>query len=388
MTVAAERPAPVSLAEPSWYRELPAGTDVHPLGAGLVAVTGHAAVRETLAHPAVLAEHPLKASARVLGPNVLDADGPRHRAFRMLLAPVLAAGRVAEYRSAIMPPLVESLAGQLSGIATDDFYSGYAHLVPYGVVCRLLGVGAGAADDFHRLTRPLAGLLDLPTRETEATHTDTAALLRLIDQHRTAAGSGDSSLLATIERTRDRKGISLTDDEVRATALLFFLAGTETSSAFITSLVYCLARSIFDLRELLDPAVRDAFIDEVLRLHPPVRTVVRFATEDITVQGVDVPRHTAVMISIAAANRDPRVFTHPDRLHIGRETRGAIPFAAGAHACPGAMLAKAEFALLLEALARHCSEIVLRRDERRTTSQSFARPTDFTVEFRARRKED
>jgi cytochrome P450 len=388
VSVTTAETTPALLAEPSWHRRLPAGTDVHVLSAGLVALTGHAAVREVLSHPAVLAEHPLKASARVLGPNVLDADGPRHRAFRALLAPMLAAGRVAEYRATLMPPLVESLTRRLAGTTTDDFYHEYAHLVPYGIVGRLLGVGTESAGTFHRLTRPLASLLDLPTRETAATHTDTAELLRLIEEHRTAAGAGDTSLLATIERTRDRKGISLTDDEVRATALLFFLAGTETSSAFITSLVYRLALDAVDLGDLLDPAAREGFIDEVLRLHPPVQTVIRFATEDVTVQGVRIPRHTAVLICLAAANRDPRVFAHPDRLQPGRAERGAIPFAAGAHACPGAALAKAEFSLLLESLARRCAQLVLVRDRRHTTSQSFARPTDFTVEFRARRKED
>ncbi|MFG1604771.1 cytochrome P450 [Actinoplanes sp. NPDC049265] len=377
-------PPAALLAEPSWYRRLPAGTDVHALGTGLVAVTGHAAVREALTHPAVLAEHPLKASARVLGPNVLDADGPRHRAFRVLMAPILAAGRIAEYRAGLMPPLVRSLADRLAGVTTDDFHGRYAHVVPYGIVGELLGVGTAAAGTFHRLTRPLAGLLDLPTEETDATHTDTAELLRLIERHRTAAGPGDRSLLATIERTRDRKGISLTDDEVRATALLFFLAGTETSSAFITSLVYTLAGGDVPLGELLDPTVRDAFVDEVLRLRPPVQTVVRFATDDVTIAGVPVPRHTAVLISIASANRDPRVFAEPDRLRLGRGERGAIPFAAGAHACPGAPLARAEFGLLLEALAERCSDIVLGPDQHRTTSQSFARPTGFTVEFRAR----
>ncbi|MBT2410989.1 cytochrome P450 [Streptomyces sp. ISL-12] len=372
------------LARPYWYRHLPAGTDVHRLDEGLFAVTGNAAVQEVLAHPLIVAEHPLKASARAFGPNVLDADGPSHRAFRALLAPILSAGRIAEYKRALMPALVRDLVDSIAGVETDTFYDTYAHRVPYGIVCTILGIDASLENRFHRLTRPLARLLDYPTRESDETHANAGELLRLIEEQRAAGAGGAHSLLETIERTRDRKGISLTDSEVRSTALLFFLAGTETSSAFITSLVYCMGRGIFDLAELRDEAVRDAYLEEVLRLYPPVQTIVRFAADDLTVQGVTVPRHSAVLASVAGANRDPRVFAHPDRFETGRSLKGSIPFAVGAHACPGAMLAKTEFSLIVEELLTRCSEVVVTRDGRGMESQSFAHPTDFSVEFRTR----
>jgi cytochrome P450 len=372
------------LSRPYWYRHLPAEADVHRLGEGLFALTGNAVVQEALSHPLIVAEHPLKASARAFGPNVLDADGPRHRAFRGLLAPILSAGRIAQYRQTLMPGLVQSLVDSLAGVETDTFHDSFAHRVPYGIVCTLLGVDDALEDRFHELTRPLARLLDYPTRETDETHANVAELLRLIEEQRAAGTGGGQSLLETIERTRDRKGISLTDGEVRSTAALFFLAGTETSSAFITSLVYCLGRGIFPLDELRDEAARDAYLEEVLRLYPPVQTIVRFASEDLTVRGVEIPRHSAVLASIAGANRDPRVFDHPDRFQPGRSAKGSIPFAVGAHACPGAMLAKAEFSLLVQEIVRRCSEVVITRDRLGMESQSFSRPTDFSVEFRTR----
>ncbi len=384
--VTTESPASI-LSKPYWYRRLPPEADVHRLDDGLFAITGNAAVQEALAHPEIVAEHPLKASARAFGPNVLDADGPSHRAFRALLAPILSAGRIAEYKRTLMPGLIDDLVDSIAGIETGDFYNSFAHRVPYGIVCTILGIDASLENRFHELTRPLARLLDYPTEETDQTHANVAELLRLIEEQRaagTAGTAGTRSLLETIERTRDRKGISLTDSEVRSTALLFFLAGTETSSAFITSLVYCMGRCIFSLDELRDDAVRDDFLEEVLRLYPPVQTIVRFAAEDLTVQGVEVPRHSAVLASIAGANRDPRVFDSPDRFQTGRSRKGSIPFAVGAHACPGAMLAKTEFSLLVERLVARCPDVVITRDRIGTESQSFSHPTDFSVEFRTR----
>ncbi|EST35468.1 cytochrome P450 [Streptomyces roseochromogenus] len=383
MSAAAAAPAAL-LAEPYWFRRLPPDRDVHFLDDGVVAVTGNAAVQEALAHPAIVAEHPLKASARAFGPNVLDADGPEHKAFRALLAPVLSAGRIAEYKQQLMPRLIENLVDDLAGVETSDFYDLYAHKIPYGIVCTILGIDLALEGRFHTLTRPLARLLDYPTVETEATHANTAALLEIIEKQRAAHSGQGSSLLETIERTRNRKGIHLSDSEVRSTALLFFIAGTETSSAYITSLVYCMGRLMLSLDELRDEAVRDAFIEEALRLFPPVQTVVRFAGEDANIGGVTVPRHSAVLASIAGANRDPRLFEHPDRFQIGRGLKGSIPFAAGAHACPGAALAKTEFSLLIQYLTDRFREISVTRDQRRMDSQSFSHPVGFTVQFTPR----
>lgn len=369
------------IREPYWYRLLPPGEDVHPLGDGLIAVTGNEAVHEALTHPAIVAEHPLKASARVLGPNVLDADGPEHRAFRALLAPALSGSRIQDYRRRLMPGLIESLISDLHGMETSRFSEAYAHRVPYGIICAILGIEACLEERLHALTRPLASLLDYPTVETEETHANVAELLAIIEQQRAEGSQAGDSLLETIERTRDRKGIRLTDAEIRSTALLFFIAGTETSSAFITSLVYCMGRLIFGLDELRDQAIRDDFIEEVLRLFPPVQTVVRFAEDDLSIAGVDVKRHSAVLASIAGANRDPRIFKNPDRFTLARNRKTSIPFAAGSHVCPGSSLAKTEFGLLVECFVKHFSEISVVRDGRRMASQSFSHPVDFTIRF-------
>ncbi len=375
------------LSRPDWYRRLPAGKDVHLLGTGVVAVTGNRAAREALTHPGLVADHPLKASSRAFGPNVLDCDGARHREFRALLAPILAAGRIERWRRLLMPGLIDALVDDVLGRETEDFYRDHAHRVPYGIVCTILGVDRSLEGRFHELTRPLARLLDYPTEETEATHASMAALLALLGEECRAESLRPDSLLGTIERTRDRKGIALTDEEVRSTALLFFLAGTETSSAFITSMVYCLGRSIMDMDELLDESVRDAFIEETLRLYPPVQTIARFAEADLLLGDVPVPRHSLVLVSLAAANRDPEIFPHPGRFDVGRATKASVPFSVGPHSCPGAPLAKTEFMLLLETLARRCAQVSITGDRVLLESQSFSRPVGFSVRFQPRSKD-
>ncbi len=67
-----------------------------------------------------------------------------------------------------------------------------------------------------------------------------------------------------------------------------------------------------------DPSMLLLAVDEVLRHDPPVRSVWRVATDDIELPSGLVPAGAFVELSIAAANRDPEVFTAPHRCIFGR----------------------------------------------------------------------
>ena len=47
----------------------------------------------------------------------------------------------------------------------------------------------------------------------------------------------------------------------------------------------------------------------------------------------------AILVVLAAANRDPSVNLHPDRFDLFRKDRKLFTFGAGVHACPGERLA-------------------------------------------------
>ena len=91
-------------------------------------------------------------------------------------------------------------------------------------------------------------------------------------------------------------------------------------------------------RDLLAGAV-----EESLRLEPSAAVIDRYATADALLGAARVRRGDLVIVSIAAANRDPAVFAGPDRYDIRRRNaRQNFGFARGAHFCPGAELARLE----------------------------------------------
>jgi cytochrome P450 len=84
-----------------------------------------------------------------------------------------------------------------------------------------------------------------------------------------------------------------------------------------------------------------AVVREVVRHDAPVQNTRRFLAVDRVVAGQGMKTDDAVLVVLAAANRDPSVNPHPERFDPLRRERQAYTFGFGAHACPGEALATA-----------------------------------------------
>ncbi|MGI5261478.1 cytochrome P450 [Streptomyces angustmyceticus] len=66
----------------------------------------------------------------------------------------------------------------------------------------------------------------------------------------------------------------------------------------------------------------------------------RYTTQPVTIAGTTIPAGEFVQIALLAANRDPEVFTDPDRFDLTRDASGHLAFGHGIHHCLGAPLAR------------------------------------------------
>lgn len=98
-------------------------------------------------------------------------------------------------------------------------------------------------------------------------------------------------------------------------------------------------------------------VEELMRYDTPAPMFERWVLEDITVGGVDIPRGAEVALQFASANRDPEVFTDPDRLDLSRDPNPHITFGLGIHYCLGAPLARIELSESYGALLRLAPEL-------------------------------
>ncbi|GAB5489396.1 MAG: hypothetical protein Pars2KO_29660 [Parasphingorhabdus sp.] len=95
-----------------------------------------------------------------------------------------------------------------------------------------------------------------------------------------------------------------------------------------------------------DPEEVDSCIEELYRYDSAGQFMGRTATEDVEIGGVTIPKGETVIMSWAAANRDPAHFDQPDRLILdrkfGKEETNHLTFGVSRHAYIGVNLAQAK----------------------------------------------
>ena len=142
----------------------------------------------------------------------------------------------------------------------------------------------------------------------------------------------------------------MTDEDIVILIAVLIAAGSETTTLGGTNALRLLLKcpdQLVRLRE--DPSLARAAVRESLRFDfGTIAGSPRFASEDFELRGVTIPKGSTLMLSAAAANRDPRVFDDPDTFDITRDNRDMLTFGSGPHYCLGANLALQEMACMLE----------------------------------------
>jgi len=136
-----------------------------------------------------------------------------------------------------------------------------------------------------------------------------------------------------------------------ATNVLFTVisGGLDTTTALIANALVWLDEHPGVRRRLAeDRSARTAAREEFLRVFTPAPATARTTSHDVEIAGRQLQRGERVLLSWAAANRDPAVFPDPDRLDVERPNNRHLAFGAGPHRCVGASLARSTFDAVLD----------------------------------------
>jgi cytochrome P450 len=136
-------------------------------------------------------------------------------------------------------------------------------------------------------------------------------------------------------------------------------AGFETTVNLLGNGIRLLIDSPDQLEVLREhPESWSTAVEEILRMESPVLLSARTAMVDTEVAGRRIRQGDTVLIYMAAANRDPAVFTDPQRFDVERANAGRhLSFSGGRHFCLGAALARAEGEVGLGAFFRRFPEV-------------------------------
>ncbi|GGR97106.1 cytochrome P450 [Streptomyces aureoverticillatus] len=376
-------------------------TYVPELRAWLVA--RDADVREVLRRPDVFSSAnavrgdvvPSPAALAVLGegiavrrPVVITADGPAHQRLRAPIVRGLAPDRV----EAVLPYVAERAAALVDAFVAPgdgrpvDVMEAYALRLPGQVIGHVLGfdpadvplVVRGGHSTERLLFRPL------PEEEQIAAARDMIALQRLLDGYvrdRHAAPRDDlcseivTSLVPDDGDPEESEGDPEEGDaepeltlgqrgELIAHLQNFLLAGHLTTTALIGTTLLHLLRHPAQWKLLCEEPERiPAAIEEAARYDTALQGFRRVTTRAVTLGGTELPAGAEVLVGFGAAGRDEGRYERPDVFDILRTPVARhVAFGLGAHACPGARLAREQLRLTLELFTRRLPGLRLARE--------------------------
>lgn len=138
---------------------------------------------------------------------------------------------------------------------------------------------------------------------------------------------------------------------VTANAVGFLFQTHDANAGLLGNAVVALgARPELRRAVTADRALLPGLVQEVLRYDPPAQNTRRFVAEDTEIASRSLRAGDAILVVIAAANRDPALNPDPDRFDPDRTDRRLLTFGHGRHACPGDTIAAAIAVAGLDAL--------------------------------------
>ena len=129
------------------------------------------------------------------------------------------------------------------------------------------------------------------------------------------------------------------DDAVANGIGLLVQSGDATAALMANTLLALATRGELRAQARDDGALLGDVVREVARFDAPVQNTRRWSTRRGTIAGHEIAAGEAILVVLAAANRDPAANPDPDRFDPARADRRTFTFGSAAHACPGETLA-------------------------------------------------
>ena len=336
-------------------------------------VVSYDAAREALNHPGLSKDMEAAMDAeggvvseglpgRDFARHMLSVDPPDHSRMRGLATPGFTKSRLSGLEGRINDT-VSSLLDDLA--ATDevvDLVEGFALPLPFSVIGELLGIDAAGQRSlvgwFATLMAPYSG--STPPPEAVAASDGIVGYLNDLVDRRLASPTED--LVGDLARSANAG--TITRKELLSSLFQLIVAGHHTTTSLIGNGVAALLAHP-DQRDALvaDPALIPKAVEEFLRYDAPVpHSTFRYASRDVVIAGTTIPAGVQVIVSLAAAGRDPARHDDPDVLDVRRQSPDHLAFGHGIHHCLGARLARLEAVIAFTALLRRFPHIRLAGD--------------------------
>jgi len=283
-------------------------------------------------------------------------DPPAHTRVRRLIIGALSPRAIAAMEPDLIA-LVDHLLDGLAAKAKVDLIDDFAAAIPIEVIGNLLDVPREEREPLRDWSLAILGALEPVigpeafARGNDAVKDFLGYLEILVARRRAKPGNPERDVLTRLiqgEGKGEDNGERLTERELLHNCIFLLNAGHETTTNLIGNGLVALSGNPAQKRRLIEHSdmIKTA-VEEILRFESSNQLGNRMTTEQVELGGVTLAPGTPVTLCIGAANRDPRQFTDPENLDIGRNPNRHLAFATGAHQCAGMALARLEGAIAI-----------------------------------------
>lgn len=186
--------------------------------------------------------------------------------------------------------------------------------------------------------------------------------------------SDDTDMFAEICRVQKEEGDSFSNQDIVDHIIFLMMAAHDTTTSSLSSVCYALSQNPewqdklrtqinaideehLSYEDLGQFSAAELVLKESLRLYPPLPVIPRMAIKDCEFDGYKILKDQSVMVSPYATQRDPNIWTNPNRFDPERFTKERaedqkhkhawIPFGGGAHKCLGLHFADLQIKMVL-----------------------------------------
>lgn len=285
----------------------------------------------------------IKAEAEFPPGVLIFTDPPVHTMYRQLLQRMFTPKRMLSLESKVREACVRSL-DPLVGSGRFDIIEKFGAEMPMHIIGSLLGI----PEQDHQKVRERVDSVMRTEVGQKMDAGDTAYIGEGFEDYiewraKNPADDVMTELLTTEFKDETGTTRKLDRDEVLTLVNVLAGAGNETTNRFIGWMAKTLAEHPEQRRQIAgNRALIPAAVEEILRFEPPAPHMSRYIARDVVVHGKTVPKGSAMMFLVGAANRDERRFENGETFNIHRPARSHLTFGYGIHTCVGAVLARLE----------------------------------------------
>lgn len=318
----------------------------------------------------------------IFGHSILEMDHPEHTQHRALVAQAFRPKVLQMWEEGLVRKVIQEQIDSFKADGEADLVQQFNLDYPVKIIAGMMGVPLEHSDWFRRRAIEEVSIQADIERGVEAARVLKEYFSQIIALRREEPGD---DLISELVRA-ELDGHTLSDEEILPFLMLMSPAGAETTYRSTGTLLYGLMTNPDQFEALkADRSLVPQAIEEAIRWETPLTGIQRWVTEDVEVEGVKIPAGAEVMMCVASANRDEKIWGEDsDKFNIFRPKHAHVAFATGRHTCLGIHLARMEMKIALNMLLDALPDIHLDPEHAHESfidGQRFRSPNQLKVRF-------